>query len=217
MIHSKSITTPTRNKPFLSPLPFLFNGLKVSPSHASSAFTENFSPTTLNLFVNDGHSELNGYLHFNGGNEDPRDDSFWEDNCCACGTGGDIICCHKCPKVFHPVCAGLSFAPTGDYICSECEPNRQACRGPVVAANNTEKGIIDFKNSVSESIDLQLFQAMHYQLPVLYKLKNSLEFSDKPVIVTKMEKGSFVFARVKNKKNTWSYDIDAVSELILAT
>uniref|UniRef100_A0A668AEP7 Tripartite motif containing 66 n=2 Tax=Myripristis murdjan TaxID=586833 RepID=A0A668AEP7_9TELE len=45
-----------------------------------------------------------------------------EDFCAVCLIGGDLLCCDRCPKVFHLSChipPLLSF-PTGDWVCSLC-------------------------------------------------------------------------------------------------
>ncbi|KAM9461106.1 tripartite motif-containing protein 66 isoform 2-T2 [Clarias gariepinus] len=45
-----------------------------------------------------------------------------EDFCAVCSIGGELLCCDRCPKVFHLTChvpSLLSF-PTGDWVCSLC-------------------------------------------------------------------------------------------------
>ncbi|KAM8894540.1 tripartite motif-containing protein 66 isoform 2-T5 [Spinachia spinachia] len=45
-----------------------------------------------------------------------------EDFCAVCLIGGDLLCCDRCPKVFHLSChipSLLSF-PLGDWLCSLC-------------------------------------------------------------------------------------------------
>lgn len=45
-----------------------------------------------------------------------------EDFCAVCLIGGDLLCCDRCPKVYHLSChvpALLSF-PSGDWMCSLC-------------------------------------------------------------------------------------------------
>ncbi|XP_057185504.1 tripartite motif-containing protein 66 isoform X2 [Triplophysa rosa] len=45
-----------------------------------------------------------------------------EDFCAVCRIGGDLLCCDRCPKVFHLSChvPPLHSFPTGDWICSLC-------------------------------------------------------------------------------------------------
>ncbi|XP_070691819.1 tripartite motif-containing protein 66 [Pempheris klunzingeri] len=45
-----------------------------------------------------------------------------EDFCAVCLIGGDLLCCDRCPKVFHLSChipSLLSF-PSGDWVCTLC-------------------------------------------------------------------------------------------------
>ncbi|XP_033910287.2 tripartite motif-containing protein 66-like isoform X1 [Acipenser ruthenus] len=45
-----------------------------------------------------------------------------EDFCAVCLNGGDLLCCDRCPKVFHLPChvpSLLSF-PVGEWVCSLC-------------------------------------------------------------------------------------------------
>ncbi|CAB1448244.1 unnamed protein product [Pleuronectes platessa] len=45
-----------------------------------------------------------------------------EDFCAVCLIGGDLLCCDRCPKVFHLSChvPSLLTFPTGDWVCSLC-------------------------------------------------------------------------------------------------
>lgn len=50
-----------------------------------------------------------------------------EDFCAVCLIGGDLLCCDRCPKVYHLSChipALLSF-PSGDWVCSLCRDMEQ--------------------------------------------------------------------------------------------
>ncbi|XP_040508656.1 E3 ubiquitin-protein ligase TRIM33 isoform X3 [Gallus gallus] len=78
-----------------------------------------------------GHGLLNGkspmrsLMHRSartGGEGTNKDDDPNEDWCAVCQNGGDLLCCEKCPKVFHLTChvpTLLSF-PSGDWICTFC-------------------------------------------------------------------------------------------------
>nr|XP_046244068.1 tripartite motif-containing protein 66 isoform X2 [Scatophagus argus] len=45
-----------------------------------------------------------------------------EDFCAVCLIGGDLLCCDRCPKVFHLSChvPSLLRFPSGDWLCSLC-------------------------------------------------------------------------------------------------
>ncbi|XP_059181638.1 transcription intermediary factor 1-alpha isoform X2 [Centropristis striata] len=49
--------------------------------------------------------------------EDPNED--W---CAVCQNGGELLCCDKCPKVFHLTChiPALNESPSGEWFCSLC-------------------------------------------------------------------------------------------------
>ncbi|XP_029350803.1 transcription intermediary factor 1-alpha isoform X2 [Echeneis naucrates] len=49
--------------------------------------------------------------------EDPNED--W---CAVCQNGGELLCCDKCPKVFHLSChiPTLNESPSGEWFCSFC-------------------------------------------------------------------------------------------------
>lgn len=54
--------------------------------------------------------------------EQDMDEIESEDFCAVCLIGGELLCCDRCPKVFHLSCHVpplLSF-PTGDWVCSVC-------------------------------------------------------------------------------------------------
>nr|XP_010790261.1 PREDICTED: nucleosome-remodeling factor subunit BPTF-like [Notothenia coriiceps] len=45
-----------------------------------------------------------------------------EDFCGVCLNGGELLCCDRCPKVFHLIChiPPLTCFPLGDWVCSLC-------------------------------------------------------------------------------------------------
>ncbi|XP_061770497.1 transcription intermediary factor 1-alpha isoform X4 [Nerophis ophidion] len=51
----------------------------------------------------------------------PEDDPN-EDWCAVCQNGGELLCCDKCPKVFHLAChiPALNESPSGEWFCSFC-------------------------------------------------------------------------------------------------
>ncbi|KAK2858829.1 hypothetical protein Q5P01_003449 [Channa striata] len=52
---------------------------------------------------------------------DPEEDPN-EDWCAVCQNGGELLCCDKCPKVFHLSChiPTLNESPSGEWFCSFC-------------------------------------------------------------------------------------------------
>uniref|UniRef100_A0A3Q1FZU5 E3 ubiquitin-protein ligase TRIM33 n=1 Tax=Acanthochromis polyacanthus TaxID=80966 RepID=A0A3Q1FZU5_9TELE len=53
-----------------------------------------------------------------GGKEDDPN----EDWCAVCINGGDLLCCDRCPKVFHMKChvPTIKIFPKGDFLCTFC-------------------------------------------------------------------------------------------------
>ncbi|KAM8973919.1 transcription intermediary factor 1-alpha isoform 2-T2 [Pelodytes ibericus] len=51
-----------------------------------------------------------------------KDDDPNEDWCAVCQNGGELLCCEKCPKVFHLSChvPTLMNFPSGEWICTFC-------------------------------------------------------------------------------------------------
>ncbi|KAI3371016.1 hypothetical protein L3Q82_023670, partial [Scortum barcoo] len=50
-----------------------------------------------------------------------------EDFCAVCLNGGDLLCCDRCPKVYHLVChvPPLSSFPLGDWVCTLCRTDQE--------------------------------------------------------------------------------------------
>ncbi|XP_062852518.1 transcription intermediary factor 1-alpha isoform X2 [Trichomycterus rosablanca] len=64
-----------------------------------------------------GSTPTGGQQRNPGGEEDPNED--W---CAVCQNGGELLCCDKCPKVFHLSChiPTLTASPSGEWYCSFC-------------------------------------------------------------------------------------------------
>ncbi|XP_017660168.1 PREDICTED: transcription intermediary factor 1-alpha [Lepidothrix coronata] len=54
--------------------------------------------------------------------EGRKEDDPNEDWCAVCQNGGELLCCEKCPKVFHLSChvPSLMSFPSGEWICTFC-------------------------------------------------------------------------------------------------
>uniref|UniRef100_A0A671K4I0 E3 ubiquitin-protein ligase TRIM33-like n=1 Tax=Sinocyclocheilus anshuiensis TaxID=1608454 RepID=A0A671K4I0_9TELE len=51
-----------------------------------------------------------------------KEDDPNEDWCGVCQNGGELLCCDRCPKVFHMTChiPTLKSSPSGDWMCTFC-------------------------------------------------------------------------------------------------
>ncbi|KAM4734571.1 transcription intermediary factor 1-alpha-like [Anableps anableps] len=49
-----------------------------------------------------------------------------EDFCAVCMNGGDLLCCDRCPKVYHLAChiPSLNSFPIGDWVCTLCRTDK---------------------------------------------------------------------------------------------
>ncbi|CAL8263829.1 unnamed protein product [Merluccius merluccius] len=49
-----------------------------------------------------------------------------DDFCAVCLIGGELLCCDRCPKVFHLSChiPSLATFPTGDWLCTLCRSDQ---------------------------------------------------------------------------------------------
>ncbi|KAM8891934.1 transcription intermediary factor 1-alpha-like [Spinachia spinachia] len=85
--------------------------------------------------------------------------------CAACHTGGELLCCHKCPKVFHLSChvPTLLRFPSGEWLCSLCRdlsaPEMEYdCEGePEAGAERKVAGLSPVDKRKCEKLLLRLF------------------------------------------------------------
>ncbi|CAK4671538.1 hypothetical protein LEN26_010919 [Aphanomyces euteiches] len=62
----------------------------------------------------------------------------WEEYCCVCRDGGELLCCDGCPHVFHFTCVGLRRIPRGKTFCPNCDRNVKPVY-PVVLPSDVPK------------------------------------------------------------------------------
>ncbi|KAJ8604077.1 hypothetical protein CTAYLR_001780 [Chrysophaeum taylorii] len=43
-----------------------------------------------------------------------------DDDCAACGDGGELLCCDTCERAYHLECAALDLVPEGTWSCDVC-------------------------------------------------------------------------------------------------
>ena len=61
--------------------------------------------------------DLHGSEVVGGGGDGGKNDSY----CWVCHEGGEVLCCDKCPRVFHFRCTKLDQEPEGEeWYCSVC-------------------------------------------------------------------------------------------------
>ncbi|XP_059189136.1 E3 ubiquitin-protein ligase TRIM33 isoform X2 [Centropristis striata] len=108
------------------------SGLNGSSATSSSSVTTMTSSTSLSS--KDGSGSSAGAPLTNGnldkgtgtsagtGNSGGKEDDPNEDWCAVCINGGDLLCCDRCPRVFHMKChvPTIKIFPTGDFLCTFC-------------------------------------------------------------------------------------------------
>ncbi|XP_043932092.1 E3 ubiquitin-protein ligase TRIM33 [Protopterus annectens] len=98
----------------------LVNNVKCELTSGNSSCKQQTSNTLVN-----GKSICRTAVHRSpraAGESSNKEDDPNEDWCAVCQNGGDLLCCDKCPKVFHLTChvpTLLSF-PSGEWICTFC-------------------------------------------------------------------------------------------------
>ncbi|XP_019126517.1 E3 ubiquitin-protein ligase TRIM33 isoform X2 [Larimichthys crocea] len=89
----------------------------------TSLSSENNSNTPLtNGNLDKGTETKGGGLTSETGNPGGKEDDPNEDWCAVCINGGDLLCCDRCPKVFHMKChvPTIKIFPKGDFLCTFC-------------------------------------------------------------------------------------------------
>ncbi|CAH2276514.1 transcription intermediary factor 1-alpha isoform X1 [Pelobates cultripes] len=68
------------------------------------------------------YTATNDWMSQGRATEGGKDDDPNEDWCAVCQNGGELLCCDKCPKVFHISChvPTLMNFPSGEWICTFC-------------------------------------------------------------------------------------------------
>ncbi|XP_045517160.1 PHD finger protein 12 [Pieris brassicae] len=85
------------------------------------------------------------------------------DSCDACGEGGDLICCDRCPASFHLGCYDPPLdetdIPSGSWLCKQCTANDEKPgstrssrpQSPVDVKNESEKKTRNLRNNRTNS------------------------------------------------------------------
>ncbi|XP_063741497.1 E3 ubiquitin-protein ligase TRIM33 isoform X2 [Eleginops maclovinus] len=90
--------------------------------HSGSGAATSSTPTmTSATSLYSGNGSRTAGASLTNGNSEKGDDPN-EDWCAVCNNGGDLLCCDRCPKVFHMKChvPTIKIFPTGDFLCTFC-------------------------------------------------------------------------------------------------
>ncbi|BFZ05146.1 hypothetical protein BsWGS_08185 [Bradybaena similaris] len=128
------------------------------------------SPTDQELRDNwQGGNSMPGFSLSQTDNQgDPNDDY-----CACCHNGGDVLCCDRCPKVFHLQChiPELSAVPSGSFVCTICEGDTPVSYEEITPSGKRKGpgGLPEHELKVCERILLELFchpSSVPFQEPV---------------------------------------------------
>lgn len=181
----------------LDTLTSLENHVKTEPADIS----ESCKQSGLSSLVN-GKSPIRNLMHRSariGGDGNSKDDDPNEDWCAVCQNGGDLLCCEKCPKVFHLTChvpTLLSF-PSGDWICTfcrdigkpeveyDCDNMQHSKKG------KTAQGLSPVDQRKCERLLLYLYcheLSIEFQEPVPVSIPNYYKIIKKPMDLSTVKK-----------------------------
>ncbi|XP_047679025.1 E3 ubiquitin-protein ligase TRIM33 isoform X2 [Tachysurus fulvidraco] len=94
-----------------------------NPSFKGSAHFTNGTQTTVFSHRSQRGSTSGSQTNANSqSNTEGKEDDPNEDWCAVCQNGGELLCCDRCPKVFHITChiPTLRSSPSGDWMCTFC-------------------------------------------------------------------------------------------------
>lgn len=181
----------------LDTLAGLENHVKTEPTDMN----ESCKQSGLSNLVN-GKSPVRNLMHRSariGGDGNSKDDDPNEDWCAVCQNGGDLLCCEKCPKVFHLTChvpTLLSF-PSGDWICTfcrdigkpeveyDCDNMQHSKKG------KTAQGLSPVDQRKCERLLLYLYcheLSIEFQEPVPVSIPNYYKIIKKPMDLSTVKK-----------------------------
>ncbi|XP_054713885.1 bromodomain adjacent to zinc finger domain protein 1A-like isoform X2 [Uloborus diversus] len=63
-----------------------------------------------------------------GESESEEESMVVQEACEACGDVGTLLCCDKCPLMYHPECVNLKRIPRGEWLCPKCGEKDKAVR-----------------------------------------------------------------------------------------
>ncbi|KAI8783989.1 E3 ubiquitin-protein ligase TRIM33 isoform X1 [Biomphalaria glabrata] len=139
------------------------------PSHLDNHVDAPHSPTDQELRDTwQGGNMMPGFSLSQADNQgDPNDDY-----CACCHNGGDVLCCDRCPRVFHLQChiPELSSVPSGSFVCTICEgDNPISPEESSSGKRKSQSGLVENEAKVCERILLDLFchpSSVPFQEPV---------------------------------------------------
>ncbi|XP_030621002.1 tripartite motif-containing protein 66 [Chanos chanos] len=127
-----------------------------------------------------------------------------EDFCAVCLIGGELLCCDRCPKVYHLSChvPALQNFPTGDWVCTLCRDVEQPeveydCESDQLSTNTASYGLSACDRRKCEKLTLFIYSnilSAPFHEPVSPLARHYYQIIKKPmdlsVIRSKLSKNS---------------------------
>uniref|UniRef100_A0A4W5LXX9 RING-type E3 ubiquitin transferase n=1 Tax=Hucho hucho TaxID=62062 RepID=A0A4W5LXX9_9TELE len=124
-----------------------------------------------------------------------KDDDPNEDWCAVCNNGGELLCCDRCPKVFHITChiPTLKCSPSGEWMCTFCrslaspEMEYEPDDEPRGEKDTSEQGLSPEDQRRCERLLLNVFcheLSEGFQEPVPPSIPNYYKIIKKPMDLT---------------------------------
>uniref|UniRef100_A0A8B9HYC3 E3 ubiquitin-protein ligase TRIM33 n=1 Tax=Astyanax mexicanus TaxID=7994 RepID=A0A8B9HYC3_ASTMX len=121
-----------------------------------------------------------------------KEDDPNEDWCAVCQNGGELLCCDRCPKVFHITChiPVLRSLPSGDWMCTFCrnltkpELEYNCDDDPPSSKAESDRGISPEDQRKCERLLLYLFcheLSVEFQEPVSSSVPNYYKIIKHPM------------------------------------
>ncbi|XP_076597017.1 E3 ubiquitin-protein ligase TRIM33 isoform X4 [Chaetodon auriga] len=128
-------------------------------------------------------------------NSGGKEDDPNEDWCAVCINGGDLLCCDRCPKVFHMKChvPTIKIFPKGDFLCTFCRslssPEIEYCDDSRKVSG--EQGLSPEDQRRCERLLLHIFcneLSVGFRKPVPSSVPNYYKIIKQPMDLKKVKK-----------------------------
>ncbi|GFT00434.1 bromodomain adjacent to zinc finger domain protein 1A [Nephila pilipes] len=119
------------------------------------------------------------------------DDTVVQESCEACGDVGTLLCCDRCPLMYHAECVNLKRIPRGEWMCPKCTKKEEAIKK---AQKHPASGSYGTRSSTLASDAKKKPNPLRNKLPskgIKRKYEDSFEEEFEPSKKTSRERKSY--------------------------